>query len=125
MEIGKESGTADKSRNKLRKRAQKRQEEKEKGREDAVVDVEMGDVMTLGKKDAKSKPKREGGKEKALHKLEGDDDEDGESEVEAQEDALQHQGKSKGKGKGKDVQAFQQRELVARAFAGDNVVRVR
>ena len=42
------------------------------------------------------------------------------SEIEAQEMDLNQ----KGKGKSKGVKAFEQRELVARAFAGDNVVQV-
>ncbi|KAG6901574.1 hypothetical protein C0995_010342 [Termitomyces sp. Mi166 len=46
------------------------------------------------------------------------DDDDGNSEVEAQEKALE----LKGKGKAKLPQAFEQRDLVALAFAGDNVV---
>jgi U3 small nucleolar RNA-associated protein 14 len=46
--------------------------------------------------------------------------------VDAQEQALRLKGMMKGKGKaGKAaVMAFEQRDLVARAFAGDNVVRV-
>ena len=38
--VGKESGTAEKSKNKLRKRVKKREEEKANAKQDAVVDVE-------------------------------------------------------------------------------------
>lgn len=48
------------------------------------------------------------------------DDSDSHSEIEEQEKALSQ----KGKGKSKGVKAFEQRDLVARAFAGDNVVQV-
>jgi U3 small nucleolar RNA-associated protein 14 len=48
------------------------------------------------------------------------DDSDAHSEIEEQEKALSQ----KGKGKSKGVKAFEQRDLVARAFAGDNVVQV-
>ncbi|KAI0094168.1 Utp14 protein-domain-containing protein [Irpex rosettiformis] len=119
--VGKESGGAEKSKNKLRKRVKKREEEREKEREDAVVDVEMSSVLTLGGGGSAGKsPTKE--KKTESHLVVNDDDDEGEdSEVEAQEAALQE----KGKGRRKDgqVRAFQQRELVARAFAGDNVVR--
>ena len=49
-----------------------------------------------------------------------DNDSDVDSEVEAQEQALD----LKGKGKAKVLKAFEQRDLVALAFAGDNVVHV-
>lgn len=48
----------------------------------------------------------------------GDDDDEVHSEVEEQERL-----EAKGKGRAKGVKAFEQRELVARAFAGDNVVQ--
>ncbi|KIM82209.1 hypothetical protein PILCRDRAFT_820590 [Piloderma croceum F 1598] len=47
------------------------------------------------------------------------DDSDSDSEIEEQEKALSQ----KGKGKSKGVKSFEQRDLVARAFAGDNVVQ--
>jgi U3 small nucleolar RNA-associated protein 14 len=46
-------------------------------------------------------------------------DSDVDSEIEAQEQQI------KAKGKGQGVKAFEQRDLVALAFAGDNVVQVR
>jgi U3 small nucleolar RNA-associated protein 14 len=48
------------------------------------------------------------------------DSSDGDGEVEEQEDML----KRKGKPSGGTRHVFQQRELVSRAFAGDNVVKV-
>ena len=44
--VGKESGTAEKSKNKLRKRVKKREEEKANAKQDAVVDVEMTNVIS-------------------------------------------------------------------------------
>ena len=52
-----------------------------------------------------------------------DSDSDVNSELEEQERVASR--KSKGKGKANGVKAFEQRDLVALAFAGDNVVQVR
>lgn len=137
--VGKDSADAEKSKNKLKKRGKKREEEREKAKEDAVVDVEMASVMTLGtaapaatgsstsagpstSSSGRSKAKAKKGKKAVAAADDEDDESDGNSEVDAQEAALQRM--AKGKAGRKDVQAFQQRDLVARAFAGDNVVRV-
>lgn len=137
--MGKDSADAEKSKDKLKKRGKKREEEKAKAKEDAVVGVEMASVMTLGTaapaasgsstsagpsttSSGPSKTPKKKGKKVASAAGEEDEESDGNSEVDAQEAALQS--KAKGKAGRKDVQAFQQRDLVARAFAGDNVVRV-
>ncbi|KAI0739334.1 Utp14 protein-domain-containing protein [Irpex lacteus] len=129
---------AEKSKDKLKKRGKKREEEKAKAKEDAVVGVEMASVMTLGTaapaasgsstsagpsttSSGPSKTPKKKGKKVASAAGEEDEESDGNSEVDAQEAALQS--KAKGKAGRKDVQAFQQRDIVARAFAGDNVVR--
>lgn len=126
--MSKTSGDADKSKNKIRKRVKKREEEKEKAKSDAAVDIEMSNVMTL-RKDISltagivADPSNIKRKTARIETTIGeDDDSDEHSEAETQEKVLTSSGK--GKGKQKDIQAFQQRELVARAFAGDNVVRV-
>lgn len=54
---------------------------------------------------------------------EDDSDSDANSELEEQELAAAAKGKRKGKANG--VKALEQRDLVALAFAGDNVVQVR
>ncbi|KAI0687976.1 Utp14 protein-domain-containing protein [Cytidiella melzeri] len=118
VSVGKNSALAEKSKNKLRKRVRKREEGKEREKDEAVVDVEMANVMT---------PRNEAGvsaapmsqRETTINVDEGEESEVL-SELDAQEDALEMTGKGKLR---KDVQAFEQRELVARAFAGDNVVR--
>ncbi|KAI0652546.1 Utp14 protein-domain-containing protein [Trametes meyenii] len=125
--ISRESAAAEKSKNKLRKRVKKRLEEKEKAQEDAAVDISLSTVMTLdgGDKPAASKigqssklgPASEG-KARAAQASD-DSDSDANSEVEEQERALAR----KGKGKGNGLKAFEQRDLVALAFAGDNVVQ--
>ncbi|KAI0368900.1 Utp14-domain-containing protein [Pilatotrama ljubarskyi] len=129
--ISKESAAAEKSKNKLRKRAQKRLEEKEKAQEDAAVDISLTTVMTLadGSEAGPSKagqslkpaPKPTSAAKGKARATEADDDSDSEanSEVEEQEKALAR----KGKGKANAVKAFEQRDLVALAFAGDNVVQ--
>lgn len=132
--ISKESAAAEKSKNKLRKRVKKRLEEKEKAQEDAAVDVSLSTVMTLTKgseagpsnagqsSKPKSSTKASAAKGKArAPQADDDSDSDANSEVEEQESALAR--KSKGKANG--VKAFEQRDLVALAFAGDNVVQVR
>ena len=116
----------DKSENKLQKQTKKLLEEKEKAKDDAVVEISIGDVMTLdpsgsGAISGQNDVKGEGKASPLIPTAEGPvDDSDSNSEVEEQEKAL----KRKRKGKSKGVRAFEQHDLVARAFAGDNVVQV-
>lgn len=128
--VGKDSAGAEKSKAKLRKRVKKREEEKEKAREEADVEISMDNVLNAGaaaSSSAKAGPSS-GKKAKAPQSVKhaqsvpasNDDDDDANSEVEEQERAE----RGKGKGRAKGVTAFEQRELVARAFAGDNVVQV-
>ena len=140
--VSKDSKAAEKSKNKLRKLASKRGEEKGKAKDDATLVIETGKVLILsnsvtvsGKKNSSkscvSVTPRSGERTKRQSKTEtkvetkgvttedaGDigGDSDTNSEIEAQERALE--AKSRG------VKAFQQRDLVALAFAGDNVVQV-
>ncbi|KAK7463473.1 hypothetical protein VKT23_006822 [Stygiomarasmius scandens] len=68
--------------------------------------------------DTVSKSQTQKGKQKTSLSAEAtDEDSDADSEIEEQEKALLQPRK------GKKVQAIEQRELVARAFAGDNVVK--
>lgn len=118
--VSKNSATAEKSKNKLRKKAQKQQEERLKAKEDAAVDISMANVMTLGSSSSAgpSQPKAKPANGKTSQH-DDDDDSDANSEVEEQERVLDRKRKRKANG----VKAFEQRDLVARAFAGDNVVR--
>lgn len=123
--VSKDSAVVDKSKNKLRKRVKKREDEKEKVKEDAAVDISMSNVMTLGSSSSNpgpSKPNAKGKQKASATRPSEDDanDDDANSELDEQEKALDR----KGKGAAKGVKAFEQRDLVARAFAGDNVVRV-
>lgn len=125
--ISKDSASAEKSKNKLRKRVKNLEEETELARNDATVDISLGNVMTLGvgsrvtgrsengaaRMDT-SEPSKDTGPE---------DDSDLNSEVDEQEHLLDRKGKGRAKG-GNGVKAFAQRDLVAQAFAGDNVVQV-
>ncbi|KAK0220989.1 Utp14-domain-containing protein [Armillaria nabsnona] len=99
--VDKNSNLTEKSKNKLKKKAKKTEKEKSMAQDDAVVEISVENVLTLGK-------------------VADDDggDSDGNSEVEAQEKMLE----TKNKKKGKNV-AFEQRDLVKMAFAGDNVVQ--
>ncbi|KAG6813718.1 hypothetical protein H0H92_008126 [Tricholoma furcatifolium] len=129
--VGKDSNALTKSKNKLKKLARKKGEEKAKAVDDAMVEISVDNVLTLNSNSAaarpstssaptKSAPARKsssGTRQEHAHDG-GEDDDDVNSEVEAQEKALD----SKGKGKAKLPQAFEQRDLVALAFAGDNVV---
>ena len=111
--VGKDSKAADKSKNKLKKQASKREEQREKEKDDAVVEISMDHVLTLA-----SSTKPSGPKVTATPAADSADDSD--SEIEAQESALDLKGKVNGSG----LKAFEQRDLVALAFAGDNVVQV-
>ncbi|EMD42263.1 hypothetical protein CERSUDRAFT_110794 [Gelatoporia subvermispora B] len=128
--VSKTSTALEKSKNKLRKQTKKRADEKEKAKDDAIVDISMADVMTLGttastpagsSKVTASAPSTSKAASQALRSRDDDDDSDVNSEVEEQEKVLHRKGKGKGKANG--AAAFEQRDLVALAFAGDNVVR--
>lgn len=131
--VQKGSDALAKSSNKLKKRAAKGEQEQERIRDDAVLEIDANNVLTVlepASTLAVANPKREQkgkGKEKTkngsvaaqLPPAEADGS-DGHSEVDEQEHALER--KRQG-GKGKGVAAFKQRELVSLAFAGDNVVQ--
>ena len=127
--VEKDSKALEKSKNKLKKQARKRQEERETAKEDAVVDISLDKNLTLPSGPSGSSPietvqKADPKASKQVPVVQADeDDSDNNSEVEAQETALTL--KAKGKGKANGIKAFEQRELVALAFAGDNVVQVR
>ena len=103
-------------------RARKRAEEKEKAKEDANVDIEMTNVLSVSAAPSKVTAKGKGKQRaSATADLEdGGDESDANSELDEQEKVMEW---GKG-GKGRGMKAFQQRDLVARAFAGDNVVQV-
>jgi len=120
-----------KSSNKLKKQTGKHADERERARDDAVLEIDASNVLEIPEPPAPSasskKSKAQGRRDVAKAPAgatgpahdEGADDSDVPSEVEAQERATDK------KNAGKRVQAFQQRDLVALAFAGDNVVQVR
>ncbi|CCL98912.1 uncharacterized protein FIBRA_00919 [Fibroporia radiculosa] len=133
--ISKSSASAEKSKNRLWKRQMNLVEEKEKAQEDAAVDIVMTNVLTLDEsshKSARPSPKHSQSasitdqipQSSRKNREHGGSDSDANSEVDEQEMLLaQSKGKGKGKGKANGVQAFEQRDLVALAFAGDNVVQ--
>ena len=115
--VQKDSKALDKSKNKLKKQARKRGEEREVAKEDGVVEISLDKVLTLPSAASGSNPSSQ-----QVPVVQADEDEsDSNSEVEAQEAAIT----LKGKGKASGIKAFEQRDLVAVAFAGDNVVQVR
>lgn len=115
--VGKNSDAATLSKNALRKRQRKAAEAQKEAKEDAVVDIDVGKVMRLGGAPARpaSQPNTVGAKAAG-----GFEDEEEDEEREEQEARLVARGRGK-----KGVTTFEQRELVAMAFAGDNVVAVR
>ncbi|KAG6898857.1 hypothetical protein C0993_003500 [Termitomyces sp. T159_Od127] len=132
--VSKDSNSMVKSKNKLKKLARKRGEEKEKAVDDALVEISVDNVLTLDPSSvqsiavpvskrslATSSKGKLSRSSSAVAQEDANDDDDANSEIEAQEKALELKGKSKAK----LPQAFEQRELVALAFAGDNVVHVR
>ncbi|KAF9564953.1 Utp14-domain-containing protein [Agrocybe pediades] len=137
--VSKDSKFAEKSKARLKKSAMKKAEEREKAADDAVVEISMDAVMTASTSVApaaapsasaskEANKKRKGASAKngkaavaSQPAADNDDasDDDINVELEAQEQALA----MKGKGKANGVTAFEQRDLVALAFAGDNVVQ--
>ncbi|KAJ3912579.1 Utp14-domain-containing protein [Lentinula edodes] len=125
--VDKDSSQTTKSKHKLKKQNKKTEEEKARVKDDAVVEIELENVLAApnvskGQEEApaisavttsKNKSKRKG---KA--QISDKDSDSNDSEVEEQEKMLRMKGK-----KAKATKAFEQRELVARAFAGDNVVK--
>ncbi|KAJ8688848.1 hypothetical protein PTI98_013593 [Pleurotus ostreatus] len=110
--VSKTSGAADKSKNRLKKQSKKLDEERTKARDDAEIEISMDNVL---------KPTEPRAEPASLIApiISEDDDSDANSEVEEQEKMIS--AKQNG---GKNGQiAFQQRDLVALAFAGDNVVQ--
>ncbi|KAF5390809.1 hypothetical protein D9757_004426 [Collybiopsis confluens] len=126
--VDKDSTMTAKSKHKLKKQAKKTEEEKGRIKEDGVVEIEMDDVLvapldgdmvtSINQKSNKGKAKGKGKIPAPSGSDSNDSDSNGESEMEAQENMVQTKGKQS-----KTVKAFEQRELVARAFAGDDVIR--
>jgi U3 small nucleolar RNA-associated protein 14 len=105
--VSKDSTSAVKAKNKLRKRQRGTKDEMAKSHDDGVLEISPTDVLVASSK---------GGRQAEPGSCSSDSD----SEVEEQEDRL----KGKGKPRGGTKHVFKQRELVARAFAGDNVTQV-
>ncbi|RDX46820.1 Utp14-domain-containing protein [Lentinus brumalis] len=134
--VSKNSAVTEKSRHKLRKRVQNRLEEKEKAQEDAAVDISLSTVMTLSEPSkvgessksaaqaaAPAKGKKAQAQSESKQDREDESDSDANSELDEQDRLAVLKGKRKGKAKAAGVKAFEQRDLVALAFAGDNVVQ--
>ncbi|KAF8195123.1 Utp14-domain-containing protein [Pholiota molesta] len=131
--VGKDSKPAEKAKNKLKKVNQKLDEERERAKDDAVVDISLDNVLASVSTSTAAAPHTSGSAQKtkavsqqnvpiqpsSAHADGSDDSDDDNIELEAQELAL----KAKGKGKANGLKAFEQRDLVALAFAGDNVVQ--
>ncbi|KAF8510410.1 Utp14-domain-containing protein [Hysterangium stoloniferum] len=126
--IGKDSSGAAKTKNQTQKQLKKHVDEREKARDDATVEISMDDVLEIPDEPTTQANELVGGisskvktKQKAHQNgLKVDaafEDSDADSEIEAQEQHV------KANDKGKGTKAFQQRDLVAMAFAGDNVVQ--
>lgn len=122
--VGKNSDAAALSKNALKKRQRKATEAQADAKEDAVVDIDVGKVLTLENTPAQPAPKKQAQPNAPITSgakvAGGIEDEDEDEEREEQEAKLVARGKGK-----KGVTTFDQRELVAMAFAGDNVIAVR
>ena len=123
--VQKDSKALDKSKNKLKKQARKRGEVREIAREEGVVEISLDKVLTLPSAPSDSnhsdEPVRKASQQQVSHVQTDEDESDSNSEMGAQEAALILKGKRKAGG----IKAFEQRDLIAVAFAGDNVVQVR
>jgi U3 small nucleolar RNA-associated protein 14 len=127
--VSKDSAAIEKSKDKLRKLSKKN--EKDKAKEDAIVEISLDDVLapnilpeptgtSIQKTIQSAATTSSKFQSSTAAVIASDDDSDLNSEVEEQEKALDRKGKAKAYG----VKAFEQRDLVALAFAGDNVVEV-
>ena len=121
--VQKDSKALDKSKNKLKKQARKGEEEREKAKDNQVVEISLNKVLTLPSGPSSSSPREpvQKSSQQAVVVQVDEDGSDSNSEVEAQETALTLKGRKKTDG----IKAFEQRDLVALAFAGDNVIQVR
>ncbi|KAF9014157.1 Utp14 protein-domain-containing protein [Cyathus striatus] len=122
--VDKDSKAVDKSKNKLKKKAAQKAEVREQAQDDAVVEISMETVLSTSTTAAASSSKPKGKITQQPHATtaaqdDDDDDDDVNSEIDIQEKMLSLKGKDKAKG----LKAFEQKDLVARAFAGDNVVQ--
>ena len=106
--VSKDSTSAVKAKNKLRKRQRETKDEIAKTQDDSVLEISPTDLLVASFKGSRQAEP-------------GGDGSDVDDEVEEQEDMLMRKAKLSG---GKR-HVFQQRELVSRAFAGDDVVKVR
>lgn len=131
--FGRDSEKSEKSKNKLKKLARKRQEEKEKAQEDARVEISIDQNLVLDHPSTSSTSQASSSSSRPITGVndttiasqgahDPDDGSDANSEIDAQEAALL---KTRQDANPKGLKAFQQRDLVALAFAGDNVVHVR
>ncbi|EPQ61400.1 hypothetical protein GLOTRDRAFT_82774 [Gloeophyllum trabeum ATCC 11539] len=114
--VSKNSKAIDKSRHKIQKGKLNQAETKDKALDDSVVEISLDNALILPDGSA-SKGTSQHAQTSAREDIA--DDSDANSEVSEQEEALE----KKAAGRRKGVQAFEQRDLVALAFAGDNVVQ--
>ncbi|KAF8131451.1 Utp14-domain-containing protein [Boletus edulis] len=125
VRVHKDADALTKSSNKLKKQNEKHVDERERAKDDAVLEIDANDVLTIPEPPAPSVSGKKGKAQGVSKASDGpssvasdkDDESDVPSEIEEQERAAE------GKGAGKSVRVFQQRDLVALAFAGDNVVQ--
>ena len=104
--VCKDSKALDKANHRLGKQASRTQDERAKAVDDAAIHISLDNVLRLPASLTSKNVQQD------------NDDSEGESEIEAQENGLLN-GKPKA-----NRPAFRQRDLVALAFAGDNVVSV-
>ncbi|KAF5312924.1 hypothetical protein D9619_002453 [Psilocybe cf. subviscida] len=131
--VDKDSKLLDKSKHKLKKMSQKKDDARDNAQDDAAVEISLDATLASTSKaaaiqpglSAKAKtkaapaPASTPSAQVADHNSDSESDDDN-VEITAQELALN----AKGKGKAVNgVKAFEQRDLVALAFAGDNVVQ--
>jgi U3 small nucleolar RNA-associated protein 14 len=116
--VGKDSNALDKAKHKLKKQVGKGEKEREKAKDDAIVEISTNKVLLLPPTATGSLTSKT-----STVKLNGctveEDGSDVDSEIESQEMAL-----LKGKKGSNGLKVFAQKDLVALAFAGDNVVQV-
>ncbi|KDQ20262.1 hypothetical protein BOTBODRAFT_392238 [Botryobasidium botryosum FD-172 SS1] len=112
--VSKDSSAVDKSKNTLKKKMDKSADAREKEQNDAVVEISMENTLPVKDKGKKARPEAAGSSSKAATTATTVVDpayQDSDDGSDAEELPLD----------GKGNKAFKQRDLVALAFAGDNV----
>jgi U3 small nucleolar RNA-associated protein 14 len=112
--LGKNSDGATLSKNAMKKRLRKQAEALAQAKDDSNLEIDVNTIMSIPKTDTLNKPKRASEPTTGHHRV----------DATYHDDDVQEEHGLVGPRTKNGPTAFEQRELVARAFAGDNVIDV-